>query len=294
VSDKYAVIQAHRAQFPVRLMCRVLAVSPAGFYAARTRPPSARATADAALRPIVQRAFTRTRRAYGSKRLRRVLRTEGHRVSEKRVARLMREAGLVARPRRAFVHTTDSRHAVPPAPNRVARAFAPGGALNRVWVSDVTYVPVDGGWGSLAVVLDLASRRVLGWATSARNDTTLISTALTRALAVRRPPVDFVHHSDRGATYASAAYQALVARAGGMVSMSRAGDCWDNAVVERVFATLEHELLATARFATIGVATRALLDWIDGWYNPERLHSSLGYQSPMAYEQDLRRLTRAA
>jgi transposase InsO family protein len=275
-------------------MCRVLAVSPAGFYAAQQRPPSTRTVADTALRPVVQRAFTRARGTYGSKRLRRALQGDGYRVSEKRVARLMREAGFVARPRRAFVVTTDSRHTVSPAPNRVARVFTPGGALNRVWVSDVTYLPITGGWAYLAVVLDLASRCVIGWATGTHNDTRLVSTALSRALAVRQPPADFVHHSDRGATYASAAYQALVMRAGGRVSMSRAGDCWDNAVVESFFATLEHELLASGRFATLSAVTRALTDWIDGWYNPERLHSSLGYQAPLVYEQELRRLPHAA
>lgn len=294
MSDKYAVIAAHREEFPVRLMCRLLDVSPAGFYAAQRRPASARAQEDARVRVHVRAVFTAAQHRYGSPRVHQQLRRQGTRVSAKRVARLMQEDGLVARRSRRGVRTTDSTHAWPLAANTVARDFTVARPLDTTWVADVTYVPTSAGWLYLAVVLDLASRRVLGWATSAQNDTPLAVTAVQRALAVRRPTAGLVHHSDRGSVYASHAYRALLAQHGIACSMSRRGDCWDNAVAESFFATLEWELLASHRFASHAAATRALVDFIDGWYNRTRLHSSLGYRSPVEYEQDLRRTPRAA
>ena len=296
MSDKYAVIAAHRREFAVTLMCRVLEVSRSGFHAAQHRPPSARVRADATLLLAVRATHTKSRKRYGSPRVTRQLRRAGNRVSAKRVARLMHEDGLAARRARRFVVTTDSAHVAPVAPNWLARAFAvgPARACNTIWVSDMTYIPTRTGWLYLAVVLDLASRRVIGWATSASLDTALPLTALQRALAVREPPRGLLQHSDRGSQYASADYRACLQAHGGIASMSRRGDCWDNAVAESFFATLEWELLADADFATHAAANRALVEFINQWYNHERLHSTLGYRTPAEYEQDLLRIPRAA
>lgn len=294
MSEKYVVIEAHRATFDVTMMCRVLDVSRAGFYAAQRRAPSRHAVVDAQLLGLVRGAFATAKARYGSPRIHRALRKRGHAVGEKRVARLMREAQLVARPRRRFVITTHSGHDAPIALNHVARDFTVGRPLNTVWVSDVTYLPTMAGWLYLAVVLDLSSRRVLGWATSARNDTALALLALARACAFRRPVRGLIHHSDRGSSYASQAYRDALATRGITASMSRRGDCWDNAVVESFFATLEWELLDGTPLLTHDGMTRALVEFIDGWYNRERLHSALGYRTPVEFEQHLLRTPRAA
>ena len=294
MSEKYAVIAAHRTEYPITLMCRVLSVSRSGYYAAQQRPASARAVADATLLVEITDTFTRCHRRYGAPRLHRALRAAGTRVGAKRVARLMRTAGLQARRRRRFVATTDSRHGLPVAENLVARDFAIGGPVNTLWVSDTTFIPTREGWLYLAVVIDLASRFVVGWATSAQNDTALVLAALQRAVAIRRPAPGAIHHADRGRTYASHDYRAALTASGLTASMSRTGDCWDNAVAESFFATLEWELLAEADFATRSMATRALVPFIEAWYNRERLHSTLGYVSPNAFEQDLTRRRRAA
>jgi transposase InsO family protein len=294
MSEKYAVITAHRTEYPITLMCGVLSVSRAGYYAAQQRPPCARAVADEALLATITDTFTRCHRRYGAPRIHRALRARGTRVGKKRVARLMHTAGLQARARKRFVTTTDSTHGLPVAENLVARAFAVGGPVNTVWVSDTTYIPTREGWLYLAVVLDLASRFVVGWATSGLNDTALVLAALQRAVAIRRPVPGAIHHADRGSPYASHDYRAALTAAGLTASMSRTGDCWDNAVAERFFATLEWELLADADFATRQMATRALVPFIETWYNRERLHSTLGYVSPHAFEQDLPRRRRAA
>ena len=219
------------------------------------------------------------------------LRAAGEPVARKRVARLMRAAGLVARWRRRTVRTTDARHREPVAPDHVQRRFAPAqiAACNRVWVSDITYVPTREGWLYLAVVLDLASRRVVGWALGPSLETPLALAALEMALAQRRPPAGLVHHSDRGAQYAAAAYRARLAAAGVVASMSRAGECWDNAVAESFFATLELELIAGHDWPTRTAAAQAITRYVLLWYNPHRRHSALGYRSPMAYEQHLAR-----
>ena len=232
MSDKYAVIAAHRTEFAVRLMCRVLTVSVSGFYAACARAPSARARAEEGLLVQVRATFTKHRHRYGSPRVHRQLRAEGIRVSSKRVARLMQQDELVARPRRRGVSTTTSAHAEPVALNTLARAFAvtPTRALNTTWVSDITYLPTGMGWLYLAIVLDLASRRVVGWATSASLDTALPLTALQRALAIRQAPAGLLHHSDRGSQYASHDYRACLAAHGGIVRMSRRGNCWDSEI----------------------------------------------------------------
>lgn len=293
MSAKYAVIQAHRDQYAVRLMCDALAVSVSGFYAAQHRPPNARATADERLRVHVRTVHTKSRRRYGAPRVQEELQADGHHVSKKRVARLMRADGLVARPRRRRGRTTDSAHGEPIAPNRLARQFTVEQA-DRVWVSDITYVPTREGWLFLAVVLDLASRRVVGWATHDTLETPLALRALDSALTTQRPASGWLHHSDRGCQYASAAYRARLAAWGGEQSMSRRGNCWDNAVAESFFATLEHELLADTDFPSRAAAAHAIFEFIEVWYNRERRHSTLGYVSPVQYERQLTQQARAA
>ena len=254
---KYASIARHRGEFPVRLMCRVLAVSPAGFYAAHRRRLSARVQQDQALRLKVRAVHARSRRRYGAPRVHAELRAQGERVAKKRVARLMREDGLVGRRPRRWVRTTESQPGQPVAPNVLGRRFGvdqvPG--PDRVWVSDLTYVPTREGWLFLAIVLELASRRVVGWAMRATLDAELALAALRMALAARRPAPGLVHHSDRGSQYAGAAYRALLQAHGLVASMSKRGDCWDNAVAESFFATLETELILGASGSTTASST---------------------------------------
>lgn len=286
MKEKHAVIAAHRDSYDLRMMCAALAVSVSGFYAARRRPPSTRATTDERLGVQVRAAFAKSRRRYGAPRVQRELQAQGTRVAKKRVARLMRAAGLVARRRRRFVRTTVALPGAPVAPNHLARRFAvaeiPG--PNCVWVSDITYIPTRAGWLYLAIVLDLASRRVIGWAMGDTLDETLALDALRMALQHRRPATTLLHHSDRGSQYAGRAYRALLAAHGITCSMSRKGDCWDNAVAESFFATLEHELLADEDFPSRQAARRAIFEFIEVWYNRARRHSSLGYVSPAVYE----------
>jgi transposase InsO family protein len=270
-------------------MCRVLRVSVSGFYAAQGRAPSARARRDHGLRLQVRAVHRWSRRRYGAPRVHRELVTRGTRVSKKRVARLMREDGLVGRRPRRFVRTTQARAGDLVAPNVLDRQFGveqvPG--PDRVWVSDITYVPTREGWLFLAIVLDLASRRVVGWAMRETLEEDLALAALRMALAARRPRRGLLHHSDRGSQYTGAAYQALLAAHGIKVSMSKKGDCWDNAVAESFFATLEVELLLEATWPTRAAARQAIFEYIETWYNRERRHSSLGYQSPVQYEAEI-------
>jgi putative transposase len=273
------MIAQHRAEYPLRLMCRVLAVSPAGFYAWQRRGPSARAHADTLLQVQVAAFHRRSRRRYGSPRIHRDLREEAG-------LRVMRAAGLVGTPRRRFRVTTQANPRQAQAPNHLARQFAVP-APNRVWAADVTYLATAAGWLYLAVVLDLCSRRVVGWALSGRLDRHLVRSALGRALARRRPPPGLLHHSDRGKEYTCGDYQAQLVQAGIVCSMSRRGDCWDNAAVESFFATLKRELVAEVLWTTHAEAEADLAEYLDGWYNLHRRHSTLGYLSPAAYEARL-------
>ena len=284
---KYACLTLYRGEFPVRLMCRVLAVAPSGYYAWRRRPTCAHAIADERLLLHVRATHAASDGSYGAPRIHRDLRHAGIRVGKKRIARVMRTDGLVGTPARPRApRTTDSTHAFPIAPNVLARRFDVNGVeVNRVWVSDLTYVPTREGWAYLAVVLDLASRRVVGWAVGDSLAAELALDAVQRALDERQPPPGLVHHSDRGVQYACTAYRELLAAHGVEVSMSRRGNCWDNAVAESFFATLERELIDRHDWATRAAAARAIFDYIAAWYNTRRLHSTLNYQSPAAYEQ---------
>jgi putative transposase len=287
---KYACITLYRREFKVRLMCRVLAVSPSGYYAWRKRPSCAHAIADERLLLNVRVAYRTSDGTYGAPRVHEELRDEGIRVGRKRVARLMRTDGLVGTPqRRRAPRTTESSHSFPIAPNLLARRFdlTGGAGVNRTWVSDITYVPTREGWLFLAVVLDLASRRVVGWAMHDTLAAELALTALQMALDDRRPPRGLVHHSDRGVQYACTAYREVLAAHGLEASMSRRGDCWDNAVAESFFATLERELIDRRDWATRADARRAIFDYIAAWYNTRRRHSTLNYNSPAEYERRL-------
>jgi putative transposase len=286
---RYACIRAHENAFPVTLMCRVLQVSRSGFYAWKRRPPSVHTRKEDELRAQVHAAYEASKRNYGSPRVHRALRADGVRTSRKRVERLMREEGLRAKQRRRYVVTTDSRFTQAPAPNVLARRFAPEevAATNRVWVADITYVPTPEGWLYLAVLLDLASRIVVGWSMSESLNSALASDALDMALQRRRPDRGLLHHSDQGVQYACTAYQELLAHHGICPSMSRRGNCWDNAVAESFFATLERELIDDARWLTRDHARAAVFVFIEAWYNRQRLHSSLDYLSPTKYEEQL-------
>ena len=275
---RFAFIAAEKAHFPVNALCRVLRVQRSGFYAWLSREESPRTKANQRLAIEIRVTFEAHKRRYGSPRMARALGVCRHRV-----ARLMRDQGLRARPRRRICRTTDSRHCQPTPANLLGRRFE-ASAPNRVWAGDVTYIPTDEGWLFLAVLLDLYSRKVVGWAMSERNDEALTLAALEMALDLRQPLPGLIHHSDRGVTYAAGAYQDVLARRGIVCSMSRKGDCWDNAVIESFFSTLEFECLGDRPFPTRTQARRELVAYILGYYNPTRLHSYLGYLSPMDFE----------
>ncbi len=281
---KYACIAEHDGAFPVVLMCRVLAVSRAGYYAWRRRPPSPRAQTDTQLRVAIRAIHAATHGRYGRPRIHRELRAQAWRCSPKRVARLMRLEGLRGKRGRRY-RTTTQADGTPPAPNRLQRCFQVA-RPNQVWASDVTAWGTAEGWLYVAVVLDLASRRVIGWAAGRTVGQELTLPALQRALQQRRPPAGLLHHSDRGMHYTGTSYQRLLAAHGGIASMSRRGDCWDNAVVESFFATLKTELVAGVSWRSRADATAALCHYLD-WYNHRRLHSTLHYQSPAAFERQL-------
>ncbi len=285
---RFAFIQAHARIWRVTTMCRVLEVSRAGFYAWSARPLCDRVKDDQVLTEKIRQIQQQVRQRYGSPRTWQELRALGFRCGENRVARLMRLAGLRAKSARKFRVTTQSEHEQPVAANVLARQFAVDRHLtpDRAWAADITYVPTHEGWLYLAVILDLATRRVVGWAVRTRLDQELALAALRMAL-LHRGARGGLHHSDRGVQYASAAYQRLLRQAGFTSSMSRTGDCWDNAVAESFFATLTKELLDDGPFETREEGRRELFEFIEIWYNRQRRHSSLGYRSPVQFETEL-------
>ena len=281
---RFAFIDAKKAKFPISALCSVLQVRRSGFYAWKGREESKRASENRRLTLEIRAVFEKSRRTYGSPRIRGELRTAGRFVCRHRIAKLMRQERLQARPRRKFVATTPSNHGLPTPPNRLERNFV-ASRPNKIWAGDVTYLPTRDGWLYLAVLLDLHSRRVVGWALSERNDDDLTLSALRMAVDQRRPKRGLIHHSDRGATYASNRYQDALTRDGIVCSMSRKGDCWDNAVVESFFSTLDIECARGEPFASRAAARARVVDYILGFYNPTRLHSYLGYRSPMEFER---------
>lgn len=280
----------HRGEYKVRLMADVLQVSPAGYYAWRRRTtPSQRMIADELLMGRIRIVFAENQKRYGSPRVHRELRDQGHRVGKKRVARLMRRGGLVARPRKRRPRTTDSNHSHPIAPNLLWRNFDVNGVLiNRVWVGDITYIPTGEGYLYLAATVDLGSRRCVGWAMRDSLEAELVVSALRMAIVARDPEPGLIYHSDQGSQYACDGFRRELAAHGMKASMSRKGDCWDNAVAESFFATLELELIANSNWRTRAEARAAVFEFIEVWYNRVRRHSTLGYRSPVQYEEQLR------
>lgn len=280
---RFVFIEAEKANYPVRVLCRVLEVSRSGFYAWRGRGPSERSVADVALGEAIQDAHRASRGTYGSPRVHAELRAAGQRVGRKRVARLMRAAGIVGVKRRRFRCTTDSNHSQPVAANLVRREFDVA-EPNQVWAADITYVSTWEGWMYLAVVIDLFSRRVVGWAMAEHMRTELVLEALARATGERATSTELVHHSDRGSQYASDHYRGVLASSGITCSMSRRGNCWDNAVVESFFATLKVELIDRQPWPTRRQAQHAIHEYIACFYNTHRRHSHLGYLTPKEFE----------
>ncbi len=281
---RFAFIKVEKARFSVSLLCEVLQVSRQGYYAWAGRGPSAKKQDDEHLKQRIQQAFTESDGTYGSPRVQRALAANGKSSGRNRIARIMREERLVGRPpRRRFVTTTDSRHGFRIAPNLLDRNFKPS-APDVVWSTDITYIPTLKGWLYLAVVVDLFSRKVVGWSMRPYIDRRLVLEALEMAITTRRPGPGLLHHSDRGVQYACDEYQRLLAGEDMVVSMSRKGDCWDNAVVESFFSTLKQELVYRRKFSDRDEARTAIFRYIEGFYNRRRLHSTLGYLSPMDYE----------
>jgi transposase InsO family protein len=286
VKFAYVAAEKARAEWKVSELCRALRVSPSGYYAWRTREPSARAQKDIALRVQIRASFEQSRRTYGSPRVHRDLVEDGERVGRKRVIRLMREEGLRARVRKRFKSSTNSEHDQPIAPNVLARDFA-APAPNQRWVGDTTELrTASGGKFFLAAIIDLYSRYCVGWAVSAVNDRHVTMRALEMAIRRRCPETGLLHHSDQGSTYASEDYQDLLAAHGLTCSMSRRGNCLDNAAMESWFSTLKFEL--GEDFESIHLAKEQLFDYIEVFYNQQRRHSSIDYVSPARYERERR------
>ncbi len=284
--SRYRFIRAEKATYPVTLLCRVLGVARSGYYAWTRRAVSARAQADEELIAQIAAVHARSRRTYGAPRVHAELRASGVRCARKRVARLMREAALVGCHRRRRARTTVADPTQAPAPNLVARDFT-ASAPNRLWIGDITYVATGEGWLYLAVLVDVYSRRVVGWAMADHLRAELATEALTMALQRRRPRAGLVHHTDRGCQYTAETYRALLAAHGVTVSMSRAGECLDNAMAESFFATLKAEVGDARPWPTRAAARQAIFEWLEVWYNRQRRHSALGYRSPVAWEEQV-------
>jgi putative transposase len=281
---RYRFIEVEKAMYPVTILCRVLRVSRSGFYAWQQRPISPRAEATRRLDIEIKKLFEASKWRSGSPKITRALVDEGWPVGKNRVARRMRVLGLRSIVRRRFKVTTNSQHRFPVAPNRLQRDFT-AQRPNQVWVSDLTYLSVGRGWLYLVVVIDLYSRRVVGWALSSALDHRVTLVALQRAVAQRRPPKGLIVHSDRGVQYACTAFTNWVSKHGFVQSMSRKGDCWDNAVAESFFHLLKTELTYHEYWLHYRAAYRSLFEYIEIFYNRERSHSTLDYATPVAFEK---------
>jgi putative transposase len=282
---RFRFVAAERASFPVRMLCRLVGVAASGFYAWLRRGPARREGADRGLRARVGAIFAASRGTYGSPRVHAELRAQGMQVSRRRVARLMREGGLSATIRRRAPRTTDSRHDHAVAPNLLGRRFA-ADRPDAVWLADISYLPTGEGWLYLAAIKDLATREIIGWSMADHLRADLACDALLMAIRRRQPPRGLIHHSDRGVQYASEPYQAILARHGLRCSMSRRGNCLDNAPMESFFGSLKNELVHRAAFPTREAAKRAVFEYVESFYNRRRRHSALGFLTPaQAYEQ---------
>lgn len=282
---KYGFMQCHSDQFSVAGMCRVLRVSRSGYYVWRDRRPSARQAEDLALAAHVRRVHLASREAYGARKVWKELIAEGIACGRHRIARIRRENDIEARRRRRFKVTHYARRHKSTAPDRLRRQFQVE-RPNQCWVGDVTFISTRMGWLYLAVLIDLYSRRVVGWAMSDRNDEPLVSAALRMAIAHRQPAAGLIHHTDRGVLYSSGNYRRLMTEHGLLPSMSRHGDCYDNACAESFFSTLKNELIHGQAFATRDAARMAVVSYIEGFYNRKRLHQTLGYRVPMVVDDE--------
>ncbi len=283
---RYAWIDEHRRTYGLAEACAVLEVSISGYQAwKRGKSPNRKRLTDAQMLALIQAIHTELKSAYGSPRMVRELRGRGFPASKERVERLMRENGIRARHKRRFKATTDSKHALPVAPNRLDRDFTPA-KPNQVWTADMTYIWTDEGWLYLAVVLDLFNREVVGWSIKPRMTADIVIDALTMAWFRKKPAPGLIHHSDRGSQYASHAFQARLKEYGMVCSMSRKGNCWDNAPSESFFNSLKNERVHGTRYRTRPDAEADLFDYIEPFYNRRRRHSTLGYASPMKFLED--------
>jgi putative transposase len=280
---RFRVIEAEKARVPIRRSCALLDVSESGFYAWQTRKPSQRQRDDMVLLAHVRSQFFTSHETYGSPRMTVELKEAGVAIGRHRVARLMRENGLKAFQKRRFKRTTDSAHGGLIAPNMLDQDFETTGP-NQKWGVDISYIWTAEGWLYLAIVLDFFSRRIIGWSVSDRLKKDLALSALERAIAIRQPPEEVIHHSDRGSQYCSDKYQNLLKKHGFIISMSGKGNCYDNAMVETVFRTIKSELIWRTIYKTRSQAITDIEAYIDGFYNPRRRHSALGYKSPIAFE----------
>jgi transposase InsO family protein len=282
---RFAWIEAHQGEWPIEVLCEVLEVSRSGYYAFQKRPVSERkARRQELVEEMKQVHQERHKDGYGSPRMHKELLAKGYDVCENTVAQLMKDHDLKATTKKKFRHTTDSNHPYPVAENLLNQEFAQQ-KPDQVWVSDITYIPTREGWLYLVCVLDLYSRRVVGWSMAERMTKDLVLSALEMALLRRRPEADLMHHSDRGSQYASAAFQQLLRDENITCSMSRKGNCYDNAVMESFFASLKKELVHQEDYQTRAEARQSLFEYIEVFYNQQRLHSALGYVSPAEYER---------
>lgn len=281
---KFSAIDEHRNEYPLKIMCKAMHVSKSGYHAWRSRPASSRKSEEFRLLRLVEKVHLGSRGTYGSPRVHAVLSGLGETCSRPRVARLMKRFGIRAKTKRKFKATTDSKHKLPTASNILNRNFNPT-APNKVWAGDITYLSTKEGWLYLAVVLDLYSRKVVGWSMGETLNRELTLEAMRMAIRQRQPGSDLLSHSDRGSQYASNDYQTLLKTYGITCSMSRKGNCWDNSVVESFFGTLKQEHIFFCDFMSRDEARRSVFEWIEGFYNRDRIHSTLGYRSPNEYER---------
>ena len=283
---KYRFIRGQAGHYPVKLLCRMLKVQRSAYYDWRDRPGKVIPVEELALRRRMKELFAASRESLGSRMLARHLRAEGFAIGRDRVRRLMKVLNLKVKQKRKYRVTTDSKHRLPVAENVLERRFSPQ-APNQVWGADVTYLWTQEGWVYLAVVIDLYSRRVVGWALDRYLKKALVLRALLMAVNLRQPPPGLMHHSDRGSQYASQVYQALLKQHGMICSMSRKGNCWDNAPVERFFSSLKREWTGDCLYRTRQEAMADVREYVSVYYNARRLHSTLGYKTPMDYENTL-------
>jgi transposase InsO family protein len=278
------MIKELRLTYPVPLLCELLDVSDSGYYAWRSRRPSRRAQEEARLEVEIKAAHKRTRQSYGPERLQKELKDHGITVGVSRIKRIRKKLGIRCRQKRKFKATTDSKHDLPVAENLLGQDFQVEGP-NRVWVSDITYIPTDEGWLYLAGHKDLFSKELVGYALGDRITKDLVEKSLLRAVAVKRPPKGLIHHSDRGSQYCSSSYRKLLDRFGMVVSMSRKGNCYDNAPMESFWGSLKNELVHHRRYRSREEAIREITEYIEVFYNRQRRQAQLGYLSPAAYER---------